>query len=100
MRNIRQNFFSGFRYNALGAPIAAGVLNFFSELCSANDRGRGNEFQFGVRDWKRYVCVDCDYNSFLIALAWSAPLRVHALLLARFSAPLSATQTCRSIRGR
>ena len=26
MRNIRENLFSGFLYNALGVPIAAGVL--------------------------------------------------------------------------
>jgi Cu+-exporting ATPase len=32
MRNIRQNLFFAFVYNALGVPIAAGVLYPFFEL--------------------------------------------------------------------
>ena len=32
MRNIRQNLFFAFVYNALGAPIAAGVLYPFTGL--------------------------------------------------------------------
>ena len=32
MRNIRQNLFFAFVYNALGVPIAAGVLYPFSHL--------------------------------------------------------------------
>ena len=32
MRNIRQNLFFAFVYNALGVPIAAGVLYPFSGL--------------------------------------------------------------------
>ena len=34
MRNIRQNLFFAFIYNALGVPIAAGVLNPCSACCS------------------------------------------------------------------
>ena len=35
MRNIRQNLFFAFIYNALGVPIAAGVLYpFFGTLLS------------------------------------------------------------------
>ena len=34
MRNIRQNLFFAFIYNALGVPIAAGVLYPFSGCCS------------------------------------------------------------------
>lgn len=29
MRNIRQNFFFAFVYNALGRPVAAGLLHLF-----------------------------------------------------------------------
>jgi len=32
MRNIRQNLFSAFVYNALGVPIAAGVLYPFFDI--------------------------------------------------------------------
>ncbi len=35
MRNIRQNLFFAFVYNALGVPIAAGVLTRSSVCCSA-----------------------------------------------------------------
>ena len=35
MRNIRQNLFFAFLYNALGVPIAAGVLYPCSACCSA-----------------------------------------------------------------
>jgi Cu+-exporting ATPase len=35
MRNIRQNLFFAFVYNALGVPIAAGVLYPFFGCCSA-----------------------------------------------------------------
>lgn len=34
MRNIRQNLFFAFVYNALGIPIAAGVYPFFGVLLS------------------------------------------------------------------
>ena len=32
MRNVRQNLFSAFFYNALGVPIAAGILYPFFEI--------------------------------------------------------------------
>ena len=49
MRNIKQNLFFAFVYNALGVPIAAGVLYpFFGVLFSPDDRGGGHELQFGV----------------------------------------------------
>ncbi len=35
MRNIKQNLFFAFVYNALGVPIAAGVLYPFTACCSA-----------------------------------------------------------------
>ena len=43
MRNIRQNLFFTFIYNALGVPIAAGVLYHVTGL--SDDRKRRNEFQ-------------------------------------------------------
>jgi len=33
MRNIKQNLFFAFIYNALGVPVAAGVLYPFSASC-------------------------------------------------------------------
>ena len=43
MRNIRQNLFFAFVYNALGVPVAAGVLYpFFGMLLSPDDR-RGRD---------------------------------------------------------
>ena len=38
MRNIRQNLFFAFVYNALGVPIAAGVLYPFFGFAVADDR--------------------------------------------------------------
>jgi Cu+-exporting ATPase len=35
MRNIRENLFFAFLYNALGIPLAAGVLYPFFGCCSA-----------------------------------------------------------------
>ena len=54
MRNIRQNLFFAFVYNALGVPIAAGVLYpVFGILLVADHRRRGDGALFGQRDRKR-----------------------------------------------
>ncbi len=46
MKNIRQNLFFAFIYNALGVPIAAGVLYpFFRNSAEPDDRRAGDEFQ-------------------------------------------------------
>ena len=46
MRNIRQNLFFAFIYNALGVPIAAGVLYpFFGIALKPDDRRRRHELQ-------------------------------------------------------
>ena len=51
MRNIRQNLFFAFVYNALGVPIAAGVLYpFVRPAAQPDDRQRGDEPQLGVGD--------------------------------------------------
>ncbi|WDT78453.1 MAG: HAD-IC family P-type ATPase [Candidatus Manganitrophus sp.] len=51
MRNIRQNLVFAFVYNALGVPIAAGVLYpFFGLLLSPDDRRRGDELELGLGD--------------------------------------------------
>ncbi len=49
MRNIRQNLFFAFVYNALGVPVAAGVLYpCFGLLLSPIDRERRHEPQLGL----------------------------------------------------
>ena len=53
MRNIRQNLFFAFVYNALGVPIAAGrVVSVVRYAAESDDRERGDDVQFGVGDWK------------------------------------------------
>ncbi len=49
MRNIRQNLVFAFLYNALGIPVAAGVLYpFFGLLLSPVIAGAGNESELRV----------------------------------------------------
>ncbi len=49
MRNIKQNLFFAFVYNALGVPIAAGVLYpFFGITAVADHRRRGHEPVVGL----------------------------------------------------
>ena len=51
MRNIRQNLFFAFVYNAAGVPIAAGVLYpVFGLLLSPDHRGGGDGAELGQRD--------------------------------------------------
>ena len=51
MRNIRQNLFFAFVYNALGVPIAAGVLYPGARpAAEPDDRERGDELQLGLGD--------------------------------------------------
>ena len=53
MRNIRQNLFFAFVYNALGVPIAAGVLYPVLRLApQPHDRQRRNDVQFSFGNWK------------------------------------------------
>ena len=54
MRNIRQNLFLAFVYNALGVPLAAGVLYPFTGTLLSPDRGRrGDEPEFRLRHRQR-----------------------------------------------
>ena len=54
VRNIRQNLFFAFVYNALGVPIAAGVLYpLFGVLLSPDARGRRDERELALRDRQR-----------------------------------------------
>ena len=59
MRNIRQNLFFAFVYNALGIPIAAGVLYpFFGLLLSPMIAGAGDELQLRLGDRQRPAAAD------------------------------------------
>ena len=54
MRNIRQNLFFAFVYNAIGVPIAAGVLYpVLRPPAEPDDRRRGDELQLGLGDRQR-----------------------------------------------
>ena len=54
MRNIRQNLFFAFVFNALAVPIAAGVLYpAFGLLAQPDDRQRRHEPQLGAGDRQR-----------------------------------------------
>ena len=54
MRNIRQNLFFAFVFNALAVPIAAGVLYpAFGLLLNPDDRQRRHEPQLGAGDQQR-----------------------------------------------
>ena len=54
MRNIRQNLFFAFVYNALGVPIAAGVLYPVSRASAEpDDRQRRDDLQLGLGDRQR-----------------------------------------------
>ena len=54
VRNIRQNLFFAFVYNALGVPVAAGALYpVFGIAAVADARGRGDEPVLALRDRER-----------------------------------------------
>ena len=61
MRNIRQNLFFAFVYNAAGVPIAAGVLYpAFGMLLSPDHRGGGDGADLGQRrSAMRCACGGC-----------------------------------------
>ncbi len=54
MRNIRQNLFFAFIYNAVGVPVAAGVFYPVLRLAAlAHHRRRRHELQLGVGHHQR-----------------------------------------------
>ena len=54
MRNIRQNLFFAFVYNALGIPLAAGALYpAFGSAAQPDDRQRRHELQLRLSDFQR-----------------------------------------------
>ena len=59
MRNIRQNLFFAFVYNALAVPIAAGVLYpFFGLLLSPMIASAAMSLQLGLGDRQRAAAAD------------------------------------------
>ena len=59
MRNIRQNLFFAFVYNALGVPVAAGVLYpFFGILLSPMIAGGGDELQLRLGHRQRAAAAE------------------------------------------
>jgi Cu+-exporting ATPase len=51
MRNIRENLFFAFVYNAVGVPLAAGVLfPAFGSAFESDDSGGSHELQLGLSD--------------------------------------------------
>ena len=53
MTNIRQNLAFAFLYNALGVPIAAGVLYPVRNPAQPDDRQPGHDLELGFRDRER-----------------------------------------------
>ncbi len=54
MKNIRQNLFLAFIYNALGIPVAAGILYpVLRPIAKPHDRRRSDEPEFRLRDRQR-----------------------------------------------
>ena len=68
MRNIRQNLFFAFVYNALGVPIAAGrALSGVRHPAQPDDRGRGDEPELGLGHRQRASPAP---GQAVAALAW------------------------------
>ena len=61
MRNIRQNLFLAFVYNAVGVPVAAGVLYPLHRPADQPDLGeRRDDLQLGVGDCQRAASEACE----------------------------------------
>jgi hypothetical protein len=59
MRNIRQNLFLAFVYNAVGVPIAAGVLYPWLGLLISPIWASGrHDTELGVGDWERVTAAE------------------------------------------
>ena len=63
MRNIRQNLFFAFAYNAIGrARRRGGPLSRLRPAPVPHDRGSGHELQLGFRDRQRASTAPCSYR--------------------------------------
>ena len=61
IRNIKQNLFFAFVYNALGVPVAAGVLYPAVRHVAVADAGRrGDEPVVGIGDRQRAAAADIE----------------------------------------
>jgi hypothetical protein len=83
MRNIRQNLLFAFLYNALGIPIAAGVLYPVARRAAQpDDRRCGHEFEFRVRHRERAAAEKPEALSMRQTARWDDTLsRRRAALL-------------------
>ena len=84
MRNIRQNLFFAFVYNAAGVPIAAGVLYpVVRRAAVAGDRRRGDGALVGERGRQRAAAAQDRDLKLLLDGGAAAPVRRRQAVLAR-----------------
>ena len=78
MRNIRQNLFFAFLYNAAGVPIAAGILYpTFGIAALAGRRGSGDGALFGQRDRE---CAEAAGHEARLTIQKEKPMKLLTLI--------------------
>ena len=91
MRNIRQNLFFAFAYNALGVPVAAGVLYpFLGDAAVADARRGGDEPVVGLGDRQRAAAAPRRPRRFCRRRQWVS--RIESAVSASRSPSVSASR--------